>query len=215
MITVIRYHAVPDFLTRSVQVRSSQRRSLRLSYSLPGYSIRFDSFWLFHRLIHSGLYPSGLIRYGLFLRFGHPVIFCLYKSMLPAYLSPSGINPCFRLNNLIIFLKATIVKLRQQKCMLPTLPAIGIFIYNNCPLITGECFMVPAIVVLVIAAFYAYMVFETTWLKIERLDFSKKGKGLHHAPFRSACRYDQDPASRIRKVVKPRIQMSYCSPATT
>ena len=38
--------------------------------------------------------------------------------------------------------------------------------------------MVLGVIILVIAAFYAYMVFETTWLKIERLDFSRKGKGL-------------------------------------
>ena len=63
--------------------------------------------------------------------------------------------------------------------------------------------MVPAIVVLVIAAFYAYMVFETTWLKIERLDFSKKGKGLRIMHL-SDLHVDMTriPASRIRKVVK-------------
>ncbi|NMA33834.1 MAG: metallophosphoesterase [Clostridiaceae bacterium] len=63
--------------------------------------------------------------------------------------------------------------------------------------------MVLAIVLLVIAAFYAYMVFETTWLKIERLDFSKKGTGLrimHLSDLHVNMTGIQ--AERVRKAVK-------------
>lgn len=52
--------------------------------------------------------------------------------------------------------------------------------------------MVLGVIILVIAAFYAYMVFETTWLKIERLDFSRRKRPSHYAPVRPAYQYDQD-----------------------
>ena len=63
--------------------------------------------------------------------------------------------------------------------------------------------MALAIVLLVIAALYAYMKFETTWLKIERLDFSKKGTGLRIMHLTDLHVYMTGiPAERIKKAVK-------------
>ncbi|HOQ08065.1 MAG TPA: metallophosphoesterase [Clostridiales bacterium] len=62
--------------------------------------------------------------------------------------------------------------------------------------------MALVIILMVIAAFYAYMVFETTWLKIERLDFSKKGTGLRIMHLTDLHVYmTRIPAERIRKAV--------------
>ncbi|MGB4648195.1 MAG: metallophosphoesterase [Acetivibrionales bacterium] len=63
--------------------------------------------------------------------------------------------------------------------------------------------MVLGVIILVIAAFYAYMVFETTWLKIERLDFSRKGKGLRIMHLSDLhINMTRISAERIKKAVK-------------
>ncbi|MGE5614655.1 MAG: metallophosphoesterase [Bacillota bacterium] len=54
-----------------------------------------------------------------------------------------------------------------------------------------------------VIALILYMIFETTWLKIERLDFSRKGKGLcimHLSDLH--INMTRISAERIRKVVK-------------
>ena len=63
--------------------------------------------------------------------------------------------------------------------------------------------MALVIVLLVITALYAYMKFETTWLKTERLDFSKKGTGLRIMHMTDLHIYMTGiSAERIRKAVK-------------
>jgi len=63
--------------------------------------------------------------------------------------------------------------------------------------------MVLVYILLVIVIFYTYMTFETTWMKVERLDFSKKGTGLRIMHLTDLHVYmTRISAERIRKVVK-------------
>jgi predicted MPP superfamily phosphohydrolase len=67
----------------------------------------------------------------------------------------------------------------------------------------GDCTMVLVYIILILTAFYTYMVFETTWLKVERLDFSKSGTGLRIIHLTDLHVYmTRISAERIRKVIK-------------
>ena len=63
--------------------------------------------------------------------------------------------------------------------------------------------MVIVYILLFITLMYVYMVFETTWLKVERLDFSKDGTGLKIMHLTDLHVYmTRISAERIRKEVK-------------
>lgn len=62
--------------------------------------------------------------------------------------------------------------------------------------------MILVYIILTITAVFTYMTFETTWLKVERLDFSNKGKGLRIMHLTDLHVYmTRISAHRIRKEV--------------